>query len=143
MSCPQGGSTTIERPHVSAIAEKGFTEQVRALTNLERRKAGLSPLRFNAQLAAAAQAHSEDMARHRRMSHVGSNGSTAAQRIKGAGYRGRTLAENVANGHSSPEAVVSGWMRSPGHRKNILNPAYQEIGVGYANDYWTQNFGRP
>ncbi|MGA7936518.1 MAG: CAP domain-containing protein, partial [Kovacikia sp.] len=60
-----------------------------------------------------------------------------------AGYRWSAAAENVAQGQQTPEAVVQSWMNSPHHRDNLLSPGYQDLGVGYANNYWTQDFGRP
>ena len=56
-------------------------------------------------------------------------------------YRYSAIAENVAQGQKNPSQVVNAWMKSPGHRKNILSPKYTEIGVGYSNNYWTQVFG--
>lgn len=124
-------------------AGNAFTNRVFELTNNERRHAGLSPLRLNAQLTAAAQAHSEDMARHKEMTHTGSNGSTAAQRMERAGYHPwRHVAENVAHGQDTPEDVIASWMRSEKHRANLLSDEIADIGIGYANAYWTQDFGR-
>ncbi len=82
------------------------------------------------------------------MSHVGSDGSTFDQRITQAGYLGWTaIAENVAMGYGTVQAVMDGWMGSSGHRANILNAAYTDVGFGQALDsggvnYWTQDFGR-
>jgi uncharacterized protein YkwD len=81
------------------------------------------------------------------LSHTGSDGSDPGQRITRAGYIWRTYGENVAAGYTTPESVVAGWMQSDGHRANILNPAFRDIGVGYAygasstyKHYWTQVF---
>ncbi|MGC2999485.1 CAP domain-containing protein [Streptomyces sp. G35A] len=97
----------------------------------------------NATLTKAAQAHSADMAAHRNMSHTGSDGSSPGDRITRAGYSWSTFGENVAYGYTSPEQVMAGWMSSPGHKANILNCAFKEIGVGLAQpgNYWTQDFG--
>ncbi|MFI8193305.1 CAP domain-containing protein [Streptomyces sp. NPDC085946] len=113
------------------------------LVNAERGKAGCSPVTLNATLTKAAQAHSEDMAAHRNMSHTGSDGSAPGDRITRAGYNWSTYGENVAYGYAAPEQVMAGWMASPGHKANILNCAFKEIGVGLAQpgDYWTQDFG--
>ncbi|MFE9169675.1 CAP domain-containing protein [Streptomyces kebangsaanensis] len=121
----------------------GTTARVVELVNSERGKAGCSPLTVNATLTKAAQAHSEDMAAHRNMSHTGSDGSSPGDRITRAGYTWRTYGENVAYGYSTPEQVMAGWMSSPGHKANILNCSFKEIGVGLAQpgSYWTQNFG--
>jgi uncharacterized protein YkwD len=76
------------------------------------------------------------------MTHTGSNGSDAGDRIRAAGYQPSTWGENVAAGYTSASSVVAGWMGSSGHRANILNPAFTEIGVASATAadgtrYWT------
>jgi uncharacterized protein YkwD len=129
-------------PKTSAPAS-GVTARVLKLVNSERSKAGCSPLVMKAKLTRAAQDHSKDMASHRNMSHTGSDGSSPGDRITRAGYSWSTYGENVAHGYTSPESVMAGWMASPGHKRNILNCAFKEIGVGLAQpgDYWTQDFG--
>ncbi|MBE9498287.1 CAP domain-containing protein [Streptomyces sp. GKU 257-1] len=132
-------STTPTAPSGSS----GPEDQVLALVNKERAKAGCKPLTANAKLTKAARAHSEDMAAHKNMSHTGSDGSSPGDRIERAGYSWSTYGENVAYGYSSPESVMEGWMNSSGHRANILNCDFEEIGVGHAQPghYWTQDFG--
>ena len=82
------------------------------------------------------------------MSHTGSNGSSFDQRIEAAGYlHWNALAENVAAGYTTVNAVMSGWMASPGHRANLVSSSYVHVGVGRATasngvQYWTQDFGR-
>ncbi len=131
---------------------QAFINRVIELTNLERSKVGLPPLGLNSQLAQAAQIHTQNMALQDFFSHTGLDGSSVGNRVAATGYQFSTAAENIAAGYSTPEQVVEGWMNSPGHRANILNPNLQEIGVGYvflANDvgnsnynhYWTQVFG--
>lgn len=119
-------------------------QQVLDIVNRERGQAGLSPLRLQSQLTAAAQEHSNDMARNNFLNHTGSDGSSPFDRIKRHGYNFRRAAENIAVGYSSPEDVMRGWMKSNGHRKNILNSNYRDIGIGSApgnQPYWTQTFG--
>ena len=118
-------------------------DEVVDLVNSERAKVGCSPLKVNAKLTEAAQAHSEDMAEHSNMSHTGSDGSSPGDRIEKAGYSWSTYGENVAYGYSSAKSVMEGWMNSSGHKANILNCDFKEIGVGHAKpgDYWTQDFG--
>ncbi|MGI5506933.1 CAP domain-containing protein [Lentzea sp. CA-135723] len=124
-------------------------QDVIALTNAERAKAGCAAVKANAALNTAAQRHSADMASHNFMGHTGSDGSTVVVRIERAGYtRWTRAAENVAAGHTTAAAVVRGWMNSAGHRANILNCALKDIGVGYQykagtkyGHYWTQDFG--
>ncbi|MET7609285.1 CAP domain-containing protein [Streptomyces avermitilis] len=113
------------------------------LVNSERSKVGCSPVTLNAKLSKAAQDHSADMASHKNMSHTGSDGSDPGARITRAGYIWSSYGENVAYGYSTPEQVMAGWMSSPGHKRNILDCGFKEIGVGLAqpNSYWTQDFG--
>ncbi|MFF3656653.1 CAP domain-containing protein [Streptomyces olivochromogenes] len=132
---PSTGGTT-------APASAAVTRVV-ALVNSERGKVGCSPLTVNAKLSKAAQDHSADMASHQNMSHTGSDGSDPGQRITTAGYTWSAYGENVAYGYSTPEEVMAGWMSSPGHKRNILDCGFKEIGVGLAQPggYWTQDFG--
>lgn len=131
-------------PKATASAS-GITARIVQLVNAERGKVGCSPVTLNAVLTKAAQAHSEDMAAHRNMSHTGSDGSSPGDRITRAGYSWSTYGENVAYGYATPEQVMAGWMSSPGHKANILNCGFKEIGIGLAGpgNYWTQNFGTP
>lgn len=117
--------------------------RVLTLVNRARVEAGCSPLTKSAKLTMAARAHSADMASRRNMSHTSSDGSAASDRITGSGYDWRAYGENVAHGYTTPEDVVAGWMNSPGHRRNILDCSFKEIGVGVAQpgNYWTQDFG--
>jgi uncharacterized protein YkwD len=118
------------------------------LTNLQRAMIGLDPLLPSPALMAAAQTHAEDMAARGYFSHAGLDGSTPATRASAAGYAWIALGENIAQGQSTPEQVMQSWMTSEGHRSNILNPIFENIGVGYAisprtgNSYWVQLFGR-
>jgi uncharacterized protein YkwD len=129
-------------PKPTATAS-GVTARIVQLVNAERAKAGCRPLTVNAELMKAAQAHSADMAAHQNMSHTGSDGSSPGDRITRAGYVWSAYGENVAYGYATADQVMTGWMNSPGHRANILNCSYQEIGVGLAQpgSYWTQDFG--
>ncbi|MCS0638090.1 CAP domain-containing protein [Streptomyces sp. LP05-1] len=135
-----------KKPATGAAARPaaGSTSAARVveLVNAERAKVGCSPVKVNAKLTSAAQAHSQDQASHKNMSHTGSDGSNPGDRITRAGYRWQTYGENVAYGYQTPESVMTGWMNSPGHKRNILNCAFKEIGVGLAQpgNYWTQNF---
>nr|WP_131748502.1 CAP domain-containing protein [Frankia sp. Cppng1_Ct_nod] len=135
-------------PAGPAFAVVDVVRQVAVLTNAERAKVGARPLTPDACLTLAAQLHSEDMAANSYMDHVGLDGRTMSDRATAAGYRYRMLGENVAAGQQSPAEVVAGWMNSPGHRKNILNGEFTQIGVGCARGgsygtYWTQLFGTP
>jgi uncharacterized protein YkwD len=125
------------------------------LVNLERAALGLAPLAGNALLGGAAKTHANNMAARSNsvgeaaMAHtlLGTITPTPTTRMDRAGYGGwRAWGENVAYGFATAQEVVAGWMGSPGHRANILNPGFTEIGVGatanaYGELYWGQNFG--
>jgi uncharacterized protein YkwD len=136
----------VSRPPVPQAISLAVLE----LTNAERTRAGLSPLQGNGRLVRAAQLHAEQMVVVRRMDHVlsGVQYPAPADRLRAAGYDWRAYAENVAVGHRGAAEVVLAWMESPGHRANILNAKYTELGFGYAVDgngrpYYAQVFGRP
>ncbi|MFD3531876.1 CAP domain-containing protein [Streptomyces sp. NPDC058664] len=119
-------------------------DQVVALVNSERAKAGCGPLSANATLTRAAQGHSDDMAARDFFDHTDPDGDGPGERVTAAGYPWSTYGENIAMGQSTPEQVMESWMNSPGHRANILNCDFKEIGVGIHTadgPYWTQVFG--
>jgi uncharacterized protein YkwD len=111
--------------------------------NAERARNGRGPLVGSPQLVAAAQAHAQDMATNGYFSHSGRNGSTLRTRAEAAGYRGCTLAENIAAGQPTEAAVLAAWMASSGHRANILNADVTQYGLGRAGDKWVLMFGQP
>lgn len=109
-----------------------------------------APLAWNARLASAATRHSTDMANNDLFSHTGSDGSTSGQRATKAGYRWRAIGENIAAGYPDVRAVVDGWLKSPGHCKNIMNGVYADLGAACASQassrygkYWTMVVARP
>ena len=106
------------------------------LVNAERRKRGLPALHSNRRLQSAARKHSQDMRKRHYFAHVTPAGKTDVQRARQAGYgRFRTLGENLAWGSGSlatPRAIVRSWMQSPGHRANILNRRFRDVGLGIA-----------
>jgi uncharacterized protein YkwD len=121
-------------------------DEVVALTNRERVGAGLPPLAVDPLLARAAQAYSTDMAVRAFYSHTSPEGTQPWDRAAAAGSTRRSIGENIACGQRSAAEVVEGWMNSPGHRANILKPAFTHIGIGFAGGgpagtYWTQLFG--
>ncbi|MFK7919881.1 MAG: CAP domain-containing protein [Ilumatobacter sp.] len=120
------------------------------LVNVERMSRGLVPVRFSAKLNDAALVHTLNQAADGDIYHVDpDDGSSPGDRITRTGYRFSTWGENVAAGYRTPQDVMVGWMESPGHCRNILNPGFTELGVGYVsggqvyNHFWTQEFGRP
>jgi uncharacterized protein YkwD len=107
------------------------------------------PVTLSATLTRAAQTHAQDMAQHNFFEHEGSDGSTAAARATRAGYEWKNVAENIAAGATTPEAVVSGWLGSPGHCANMMGARFAEMGIAYATNtksaagiYWAQVLGR-
>jgi uncharacterized protein YkwD len=108
------------------------------LMNRERRKRGRRGLRADRRLQRAAYRHARDMVARAYFSHVSRGGRTPAQRVSRTGYiRGGSwrVGENIAWGAGSrgtPRAIVNSWMRSPGHRRNVLNPRFRAVGVGAA-----------
>jgi uncharacterized protein YkwD len=118
-----------------------FEQQVFDLTNQQRIQQGLLPLSLNLSLNDVAEKHSQDMATQNYFSHQGLDGSQPWDRMRVQGYSYSRAAENIAFGQPTPQDVVTAWMNSPGHRQNILDPNLKEIGVGYYNGYWTQDFG--
>jgi uncharacterized protein YkwD len=109
------------------------------LVNRQRARHGLRRLRTHRSLAHAARNYARQMVAQRFFAHVSPAGSTMPQRIKRTNYlrsaHGWTLGENIAWGSgrsATPAQIVSAWMRSPGHRRNILDPRYRELGIGIA-----------
>ncbi len=100
--------------------------------NLERAQYGLRPLRINARLSAAAVDRLNDMFRQRYFNHVSPTGREPWAWVERRGYRYREIGENLAVGYRSADAVVGGWMHSPGHRANVLGGGYDEVGVAIA-----------
>lgn len=145
-------------PGVQTAEQQQIAGRVLALVNAERARVGCAPLSMDVKLVAAAQGHSNDMANNNFFAHIGSEGSSVSERANAAGYSWGRLGENIAAGQSSPEAVMAGWMASPGHRDNILDCRYVHTGIGFvyqADDkplgnnsvpyyrYWTQVFAAP
>jgi uncharacterized protein YkwD len=135
-------------PSVSAAAPNAdFAARVLDLTNAERAKAGLAPLAPSLELTGAAQGYAEVLATSSCFAHTCGPVPELTARTELAGYRGWVaLGENIAGGQQGPERVVQMWMESPGHRANILDPSFTEIGIGVAaggelGAYWTQAFG--
>ncbi|AJF67974.1 sigma-70 family RNA polymerase sigma factor [Streptomyces vietnamensis] len=119
-------------------------QQVIGLVNEERAKAGCGPLTEQPLLTKAAQGHSDDMAARDFFDHTNPDGDGPGERITAAGYAWSSYGENIAKGQTTPAQVMDAWMNSPGHRANILNCGFKEIGIGLhtsGGPYWTQAFG--
>lgn len=113
------------------------------LHNIERDKIGANPLKLNTILCTPAQNHATWMNQNNKMSHTGQNRSSVANRTTQAGYRSKMVGENIAYGYASPQAVMNGWLKSSGHRANILRKQYKEIGIGISGTYWCVVFATP
>ncbi|GAB3390531.1 CAP domain-containing protein [Azotobacter armeniacus] len=112
--------------------------------------AAAAPLAWNATLATAAESHSRAMANGNFFDHKDRDGRTPSDRAELAGYSGALVGENIAAALDSASKVVDGWLASPGHCANLMNPQFSELGAAYAIDpksdagiYWTALFGAP
>jgi uncharacterized protein YkwD len=130
-ACP--GASAVPEPRGVAQVER----TVLCLINLERTERGLRALRSNPRLAKAADGHSRAMVARDFFSHDGPGGSTMSRRVKASGYldgaRGYAMGENIAWGTGvlgTPLRIHQAWMRSPGHKANILHRGFEEVGVG-------------
>jgi uncharacterized protein YkwD len=145
--------------YVRCISANRIEKQMVKLINRARASGGkcgakrfrpTAKVHWNATLATAARSHSIDMAGRNRLDHKGSGNSTVEKRVGRAGYTWQAVGENVAGGLNTCEAVVSGWLKSPGHCENILEPAFTEIGAACAQNttsryktYWTLVLAAP
>jgi uncharacterized YkwD family protein len=130
---------------IPSISEKNFEGKVVQLVNQKRAQAGLKPLAHNWELSRVARFKSTDMRDRGYFSHTSPTYGSPFTMIKSFGISYRAAGENIAMGQSTPQDVVDAWMKSPGHRANILSTQFTEIGVGYAyggtgRHYWTQMF---
>ena len=133
---------------IPVIETKALESEVVRLVNIERSKVGLPPLKENWQLSRIARYKSQDMINKNYFSHYSPTYGSPFKMIESFGLRFSAAGENIAMGQRTPQEVMNAWMNSPGHRSNILNPTYTEIGVGLAKDksgrcYWTQMFIKP
>lgn len=122
-----------------------YADLIVQLVNLERAKAGCSPLRVDARVQAAAQAHADDMAARDYYEHISPEGGHANDRMVKAGYPAAKWGENLHRGPTDPAVAMRDWMASPAHRQNIVDCEFEDFGVGVnlsANGpWWVENFG--
>lgn len=140
---PTAAPTATVKPTLPSNADNlAYEEKVVQLVNEQREANGLKPLTLSSKLSDVARLKSQDMHDNKYFSHTSPTYGSPFDMMKSFGISYRTAGENIAMGYSTPEAVVNGWMNSPGHRANILNAAYTTIGVGYvaSGHYWTQHF---
>jgi uncharacterized protein YkwD len=150
VSCSTGG-----RPaHAASPAARSASVEKRILrvvqlTNEVRVYHGLAPLQLHPALMRSAQWMAQDMVQHNYLRHTDHSGREIDPRLPAFGYSDyREIGENIAGGQLTPEEVVTDWMRSPGHRSNVLNPTFREVGVAHLSSenthykhYWVQDFG--
>lgn len=139
-TCPVSGSSSFETTLLNLI-------------NKEREKQGAGPLTMVSSLRTAARKHSKDMACNDFFAHRGSDGSSPFDRMLAEGYSFSAAAENIYAGsgpYNSPQSAFNAWMNSSGHRTNMLNPIYTDVGIGYKYNpestyggYFTADFARP
>ena len=134
---------TLNIPDLQSV--KNLENEVIRLTNIERAKNGLQPLMTNWELSRVARYKSQDMVDNNYFSHTSPVYGSPFKMMKDFGLSYTTAGENIAMGQRSPQEVVNAWMNSSGHRRNILNSSYNQIGVGLATNsqgrlYWTQHF---
>lgn len=116
-----------------------FVAQLLQLHNTHRQSRGLGVLTLNSQINNAAQKHSNWMLKNKNLSHFeGAKGP--GDRITAEGYKWNSYGENIASGYATPQAVFQGWLNSSGHKANIENPRFKDVGFGVAGKYWTADF---
>ncbi|MGD8192607.1 CAP domain-containing protein [Brevibacillus ginsengisoli] len=144
----QGKAPNFDPPPLSIkqqeLVNAAQERQILDLTNVIRYRHKLSSVNWNDQAARVAKAHSDDMESHQFFDHVSTTtGLNPFQRLQKAGLRYQMAGENIAAGYPDAIEAVENWMNSLGHRKNILEKGYSELGVGVMMDYYTQDFVTP
>jgi uncharacterized protein YkwD len=144
---PSSPPTSIP-PSPTPTGIAAFEAAVVDIVNDKRATAGCPALTVDDRLTTAARAHSADMAARDYFSHTTPEGVAFSARITNAGYRWSSAGENIAKGQRTPQEVMTAWMNSEGHRANILNCGFVNLGVGVAANpsgvlLWTQDFGTP
>ena len=147
-------TTTTTLAPTASFDARGWESEILRITNVERQNAGLNPLVSCTRLANSALAHTNRMLEGKFFSHSDpGTGTASVDRIRSTGYLDSAnswgVGENIAMGYSSANATMVGWMNSPGHRANVLNPSFTHLGVGVNIGKWdawyrsmaTQNFG--
>lgn len=151
-----GANPQIENPALIYPGEKitipakdptttSYQAEVTRIVNAERAKAGLKALTVNWELQRVAQTKAKDMTDKHYFSHTSPTYGSPFAMMKSFGIHYTSAGENIAQGQRTPQAVMTAWMNSSGHRANILNSSYTQIGVGYdsRSSTWVQEFIRP
>ncbi|MGY5075474.1 CAP domain-containing protein [Streptomyces sp. G7(2002)] len=139
------GNTTPNGAQAASGTAARFAQKVVELVNAQRAQHGCGPLTVDPRIQKAAQAHSDDMAARNYYEHNTPEGVDPGTRMTKAGFPWSSWAENIFKSPKDPATAVDGWMKSPGHRDNILNCSYKSTGVGVNlsgnGPWWTQDFG--
>jgi uncharacterized protein YkwD len=133
-SLPEEAPTTLPCPELLHASER----QICVLTNRERAKKGLAPLSWDASLAKVAMEHADDMFQRGYLSHTNPNGEVMKDRLVRHGIRFGYAGENLAEGYTTGNDAVTGWMNSSGHRENLLRPQFTKIGAAQIGDKYVQ-----
>ena len=146
-----GAITVINPPPLSPAALAAQKKRILDLVNQERAKINLPPLKTETHLTQAAQNQAMDLTKRKYFDHISPEGTTPTDRIKASGYMSSApcaqcnysiyYGENIAKNQETADEVMKAWMQSPGHRANILNPKFQQIGIGIDGPSWVQEFG--
>lgn len=148
-SSPSASGGSAERPApppAAATAPGGdqrLVQQMVGLVNQHRRGAGCPELVWMQGVAAAAQAHSNDMARRNYFNHESPEGQGPSDRLRSQGVTFRAMGENIALNSGTPREVLTQWLNSPGHRRNLDQCSYTHHGVGLRDGLWTHLFITP
>lgn len=150
------GTITVT-PSGARAASPALQQEILTYLNAARSKscqcgsttyAAAPALALNTKLTTASDKFALDLATYNYFSHTGRDGSAPWDRMTREGYIWRAAGENIAAGYTTARSVVDGWLSSPGHCANIMNPAFKEVGVGYAYSaastykyYWVNDFG--
>lgn len=148
---------TFAKPFKRTIALPPTLPELRThiltMINQERIRAGVHALTYNSELEQSAQGYADTMASQGFFGHVAPNGQTLKDRIRATNYydpsysadcncvKGYALGENLARGQKTPKEAVEAWLKSPGHRKTLLDPSYTETGIGVKAGVWVEHFG--
>lgn len=141
------GSVVLERtpvdPTPTAASRSSYAEAIVHAMNRERAARGLGPLRLEERLSLAAQDRVADMLSKHYFDHVSPEGISPFEWVRKRGYKYNLIGENLALGYRSSHSVVSGWMKSPGHRDNILKSGFDEVGIAFSDTSPMRGYGAP
>lgn len=133
-------TTPVADNNTAVNEQSSVTKQVVTLVNNERAKAGLKPLTIHAGLTTVAVDKAKDMSKNNYFDHNSPTYGSPFDMMKKYGVSFSYAGENIAKGQKTPAEVMKAWMNSPGHRENIMSANFTQIGVGYYNGYWVQEF---